>query len=232
MNVPDRVRALERDLREIFGSRLESLVVYASPAAGADTPTLALVDLVSADDLRACAGRVATWHEAGLATPLVLAAREFGRSLDTFPFEFGAILAEHAVVCGHDPFAGLQVDPAHLRHACEVQARSHLLHLREGYIETQGRADALAELLGRSAAPLAALLVSVARLHDVPATTPEAAAREVEKALELPTGSLARVAALASGLPAPADELKQLFPDHLAAIEQLTAYIDQWIAHG
>ena len=60
-------------------------------------------------------------------------------SLDAFPLEFGAILADHAVVSGASPFDGLTVDAADLRRACEVQARSHLLHLREGYIE---RADA------------------------------------------------------------------------------------------
>ena len=38
---------------------------------------------------------------------------------------------------------------ADLRRACEVQARSHLLHLREGYLETRGRADALSDLIVR-----------------------------------------------------------------------------------
>ena len=67
------------------------------------------------------------------ATPLLLAAHEFGRSLDAFPFEFGAILADHVVVSGSDPFDGPPRRPADLRRACEVQARSHLLHLREGF---------------------------------------------------------------------------------------------------
>ena len=92
---------------------------------------------------------MAAWHDAGLATPLLLAAHEFGRSLDAFPLEFGAILADHVVVAGSDPFDGLRVDAADLRRACEVQARSHLLHLREGYLETRGRGDALADLIVR-----------------------------------------------------------------------------------
>ena len=49
-----------------------------------------------------------------------------------------------------------------------MQARSHLLHLREGYLETRGRSDALADLIVRSAPPLAALLKSVARLEGQP----------------------------------------------------------------
>ena len=66
-------------------------------------------------------------------TPLLLAANELERSLDAFPREFGAILADHLVVAGSNPFDGLRVDPADVRRACEVQTRSHLLHLREGF---------------------------------------------------------------------------------------------------
>ena len=61
---------------------------------------------------------------------------------------------------------GLDVDPADLRRACEVQARSHLLHLREGFLETRGqRRRARRCSIVRSAAPFAALLTSVARLQ-------------------------------------------------------------------
>src|SRR6185503_18591968 len=156
-------------------------------------------------DLRACAGRVAMWHDAGLATPLILESPEFARSLDAFPFEFGAILADHVIVSGRDPFEGLLVDAADVRRACEVQARSHLLHLREGYIETQGRSDALADLIARSSAPLSALLKSVARL----------------KGTVMGDGVLAEVAGLDGRLPS-GDAARRLFPDYLSAVEHLT----------
>src|SRR5262245_58436045 len=134
MELSEAVRAIDRDLRSVFGSRLRSLVAYgdASTNNHAPTQTLAVVDGLTPDDLRACADRVAAWHDAGLATPLLLRAQEFGRSLDAFPYEFGAILANHVVVSGEDPFQGLRVEQADMRRACEIQARSHLLHLREG----------------------------------------------------------------------------------------------------
>src|ERR1700694_1412136 len=113
--------ALERDLRDVFGTRLQSLVAYGMHARDASSGpdeahdhhaherplmhTLAVVDALSAEDLRACSGQVATWHDAGLATPLVLAALEFERSLDAFPLEFGAIIADHVVVTGTNPFS-------------------------------------------------------------------------------------------------------------------------------
>src|SRR4029077_2402433 len=145
--------ALDRDLRTIFSDRLHSLVAYADAGLPTTAPasTLAIVDLITAADLRACADRVAEWHEGGLSTPLLLEAHEFARSLDAFPFEFGAILADHLVVSGATPFEGLSVDAADMRRASEVQARGHLLHLRQGYLETCGRGDALAVLIVRSA---------------------------------------------------------------------------------
>src|SRR6266542_932878 len=161
MSISESVQRLERDLRGIFGGRLQSLVIYGERADGrqsqhrdahgghnaaAPVRTMVVVDAIAQADLRACAASATSWHDAGLATPLLLAAREFERSLDAFPLEFGTILADHVVVSGRDPFETLTVDPADIRRACEVQARSHLLHLREGYVETRGRADALALL--------------------------------------------------------------------------------------
>jgi hypothetical protein len=234
MHIPDAVRTLEQDLRRLFGDRLQSLIVYraADASVDPDVATLAVVEGLSADDLRGCAARAGSWHEAGLATPLLLAPREFGRSLDAFPFEFGAILAEHALVCGDDPFAGLRVDPVHLRHACEVQARSHLLHLREGFVEAQGRGDAIAELVLRSVGPLAALLQNVARLRGAEGLDAAGAAREVEQAAALPAGRLERVVALTAARPLPGDAARQLFAPYLESVEALVHYIDRWSVDG
>jgi hypothetical protein len=212
MSIPGATASLDADLRAIFGNRLQSLVVYGMEDAAPGLPiaTLAVVATLTADDLRDCAARLAAWQDAGLATPLILESTEFGRSLDAFPFEFGGILADHAVVSGADPFEGLRVDTADLRRACEVQARSHLLHLREAYIETRGRSDALARLIERSAAPLAALLKNVGRLG---------IARHAD--------ALERVAALAARTPT-SDQAHNLFPEYLAAVKQLTHDIDRW----
>ena len=248
MHIPDAVAALERDLRGIFASRLRSLVVYglrARPSADhrhesqaaqhrhrqqgrAVTHTLAVVDTLSIDDLRACAGRVEAWHDDGLATPLVLAAHEFGRSLDAFPFEFGAILADHQLVSGSDPFDGLKVDMADLRRACEVQARGHWLHLREGYLETRGRGDGLAVLIVESAPAFAALVTSVAQL-DTAATPGDVAtaARHVERQLSLPS-TASEIVALIGVSEISSAEAGRLFGPYLATVERLVAHIDTW----
>jgi hypothetical protein len=205
------VDALVRDLAEIFPQRLRAVVTYGRRTSAQAITSLAIVDQLSAADLRACATRVPRWQRAGLATPLLLAEREFGRSLDAFPFEFGAILDDYTVVHGPDPFEGLSVDAADLRHACEVQARSHLLHLREAFLETEGRGSEVAKLIRRSAAPLAALLRNIRRLDG---------GAPVD-------GVLARVAGDGDATLS-ADAALQLFPEYLEALEELTRAIDRW----
>jgi hypothetical protein len=242
MVISDAVQTLDRELRDIFGSRLQSLVVYGQradaggPAAddahghGAARPahTLAIVETLTPDDLRACAGRVDAWHEGGLATPLLFAAHEFERSLDAFPLEFGAILADHAVVSGANPFASLTVDPDDLRRACETQARSHLLHLREGFLETRGRADALAVLIVQSAAAFAALVTSIARLEGHPADNVASAARHVERRIGLPDSAVGEVTRLATVDDIPSADAERLFAPYLDAVSRVVKYVDGW----
>src|SRR5689334_2622983 len=102
MAVSPPLHMLERELRGVFGSRLQSLVAYGQRAAAPKAPirTMALVESLTEQDLRGCAARVLAWHGAGLATPLFVPAAEFPRSLDAFPLEFDAIVADHVVVSG------------------------------------------------------------------------------------------------------------------------------------
>ena len=245
MALPDAVQTLERELRAIFGSRLQSLAVYGQRAHAAShahgehrgahashghedppTRTLAVVESLTPDDLRGCAGRVETWHDAGLATPLLFAAHEFEQSLDAFPLEFGVILADHTVVSGADPFASLVVDPADVRRACEVQARSHLLHLREGFLETRGRSDALAVLIVRSAAAFAGLVSSIARLEGHATDDVAAAARQVERLIDLPGGAVSQMITLVGVHDISSADADRLFPSYLEAVQKLVQYVD------
>ena len=238
MVISDAVQTLERELREVFGSRLQSLVLYgkrAQPAHDAHaghgaalTRTLAVVDSMTPDDLRACAGRVEAWQDAGLATPLLFAAHEFERSLDAFPLEFGAILADHTVVAGANPFASLAVDPADLRRACEVQSRSHLLHLREGFLETRGRGDALAVLIVQSAAAFAALVTSIARLEGHATEDVASAARHVERILGTAGSAVGEVTTLVGVHDITSADAERIFAPYLDAVDRIVRYVDGW----
>jgi hypothetical protein len=236
------MQILERDLREVFGGRLQSLVRYggiAQPSTGHDdahgghhheparTHALVIVDTLTPDDLRSCAARIASWHDAGLATPLILSPDEFSRSLDVFPFEFSSILANHDLVYGRNPFDGLRIESADLRWACEVQARGHLLHLRQGYVETRGRADALAVLIVRSAPAWASLLQNMARLDGVTSSEVTVAVRHAERTLNLTSG-LGEIVSLVGVKEITSEHAKALFPAYLQTVERLTKHVDNW----
>ena len=156
----------------------------------------------------------------------MVAEHEFERSLDAFPFEFGDILSDHVVVSGGNPFDGLAVDSADLRRACEVQARGHLLHLREGYLETRGRADALAVLIVRSAPAFAALISSLARLEGQAHDDLGATARFAERVLGLTGTAATDIAALVGVQEISSADAERLFAPYLAAVERLVAFVD------
>jgi len=247
MSIPDAVQTLQRDLAAIFGSRLQSLVIYGQRETGSHsadsqphghahaqghtvslTRTMAVVNALTADDLRACAARIGGWHDGGLATPLLVVSHELDRSLDSFPLEFGAIQADHTVVSGVSPFASIAVDPADVRRACEHQARSHLLHLREGFLETRGRADALAVLVVSSAAPFAALIASIARLEGRDTADTAAAGRHAERTLGLTGGAVTDVVQLVGVHEISSADALRVFAPYLDAVEKLVKHVDGW----
>ena len=79
------------DLQSIFGTRLQAFVVYAP--ARTPRPSVADRAVARAGRPRPPAPRApARWQRDGAATPVVLTRREFARSLDAFPVEFGEII--------------------------------------------------------------------------------------------------------------------------------------------
>lgn len=202
--------ALERlaaDLRRVFGERLQSVVAY-----GADRPlhSLVLVDRVAFGDLAACIPLTDGWHRAGIATPLLLSRDEFLRTLDVFPVEYGAIIEDHVVVAGANPFDGCAVREADLRRAVEAQAKSHLIHLREGFLEADGQPDGVARLIGGSVPAYRALLRNLARL--APSAVTDANGRLLAE--------LSSVNTIA--------EPSALFARYVADVERIWGYVDGW----
>ncbi|HYE88286.1 MAG TPA: hypothetical protein VEA16_18110, partial [Vicinamibacterales bacterium] len=158
------------DLQHIFGERLLAMVAYGQPGAS-PAPSLALLRAITADDLDQCAAHGAAWHRAGCATPLLLTRDEFAGSLDAFPIEYGEIVDTHRVIYGADPFAGMTIRSEDLRRECETLVKSHLVHLRENYIECRGRQSEIGELVAAGAPAFALLLRRLARLDGFPANT-------------------------------------------------------------
>jgi hypothetical protein len=225
------------DLRSVFGNRLRSVVAYGphveTPVDGPLT-CMALVTAVTAGDLEACAALSPGWQRERIATPLLLPEEEFRRSLDAFPLEYSEMLRAHELIFGGNPFGAVTIDPADLRRACETQVKSHLLHLRQGFIETGGTPRAVTELVTASAPAFGALLRNIARLHasdDTSAATDRAAAtRDGARLAQVPDAVVTDILSLERPSAVSTTDAAKLFPEYLAAVEQLARFIDGWSA--
>jgi hypothetical protein len=222
---------LAADLRTVFGDRLLSIVVYGPHLEGhseAPLTCLALVTTLTLTDLEACARRVPNWSRVRVAAPLILPDEEFRESLDAFPLEYGEILRAHERIFGRDPFAGITIAPEDLRRACETQVKSHLVHLRQGFLEARGKPSNIAELVAASASAFAALLRNVARLSGVNSNDRMQTTREGARHAGLPEGIVTEILALEHAATVPTGDPARLFPEYLAAVEQLARAVDTW----
>lgn len=223
----ESLELLAGDLDRVFGSRLRGVVAY-----GLDTPgdpavlhSLALVDRLGFEDLAACAPLAPAWHRRGLAVPLLLEDAEFRRTLDVFPLEYGEIIARHVPIVGAGLFAGASVPAEDTRRACEQLAKSQLIHLREGYLETGGDTRAIAALVAASAAPLRALLLNIDRLtgedHDDVADV-------AEREIGIPADLVRDIMAAGRGAQSTIADPSALLKRYIDALEQVWEYVDTW----
>ena len=223
--------ALVTDLTRIFAGRLRSVVAYGPHVEGDDDAPLtclALVESLGMSDLDACAQLAGHWERHRLAIPLILAELEFRRSLDAFPLEYGEILRAHEHLFGDDPFEQVSIGQEDLRRACETQVKSHLLHLREGYIESGGRPQAIADLVATSAPAFGSLLRNVARLNGGPDANRIEATREGGRLAGIPDAIVSDMLALERKPTIPTTDAARLFPQYLAAVEDLARVVDTW----
>lgn len=230
---PADVSVLIEDLQLIFGARLISVLTYgirtAHAVAGEPVKCLVLVSSLGAEDLEGCGRRCSAWHQEGLATPLVLVTSEMERALEAFPLEFGEIIRRHALAFGSNPFASMSINTEATRRACNTQVQSHLVHVRESFIEAQNSPKQVDRLLADSAPAFASLLRQVAWLQN----EGQAQAAAEDGALALAGARLAGLQAgivdTILGLEYPASgstDAARLFPDYLVAVERLALYID------
>jgi hypothetical protein len=221
------LRPVAEDLRAIFGDRLEALVGYGWHPRER-VPSMALVKSLTLDDLSACSGRASAWHRGGCATPLILTAHEFSRSLDAFPIEYGEILATSEAVVGAFPFEGLKISRDDMRRACEVQVKSLLLHLREDYMEGGGRPSHVASLVRESAPAFSALLRHLARLDNVSIQTDADLINYATRRVDLDGRVIGDLLSLTTHDTLSHVDAGRLFPAYLANMERLANFVDSW----
>jgi hypothetical protein len=226
------IDGLARDLEDVFGPRLQALVAYGGSHGDGSVHSCAVVDGLAFADLVKCLPFTGRWHQRRVAVPLMLSADELRRTLDIFPLEYAAIAADHLVVRGSDPFAHVPIPVADLRRAIEAQAKSHLIHLREAYLESQGEATRIAHVIAASAAPLRALLANIARLPDAGASAPdlsdEGLAQMAHARMGIAALVIREVLAASAGDHSTITDPSHLYSLYLDATQRIWEFVDGW----
>jgi hypothetical protein len=96
--------------------------------------------------------------------PIILTPDEVRKSADTFPIKFIHIKQHHLVVCGEDPFAGLEVKPQYVRLKVEQELRNAALLMRRTFVSLENEPLKLAEETARMLPGLLANLETLLHL--------------------------------------------------------------------
>ena len=219
---------LAADLEEVFGPRLKALVAYSGSHADGAVHSCAIVDGLSFQDLTRCLPFTDRWRQRRVAVPLMLSQDELRRTLDIFPLEYATIAADHLVIRGQDPFAAIAISAEDVRRATEAQAKSHLIHLREAYLESRGESTRIAQVIAASAAPLRALLHNIARLHGTAGDgmSDEALAKMAETRMGAGAAVIREVLAASANGPSAVTDPSHLLARYVEAAERIWQFVD------
>jgi hypothetical protein len=231
------VDQLARDLEGVYGPRLESLVVYHGNHGDGAVHSCVLVRGLAFRDLAALLPFTGSWHHRGVAVPLLLSSEELTRTVDVFPLEYAAITADYRVVHGPDPFTGLSIAADDVRRAIEALAKSHLIHLREGFLESHGETTRVARLISASASPLRALLVHIARMPGTaqagvgtPLPSDDSLASMAERQMGVPAALVRTILASSTGGHSTITDPSHLLGAYIDAAQRIWEYVDRWRA--
>ncbi|MBN2539447.1 MAG: hypothetical protein JXB09_05310, partial [Deltaproteobacteria bacterium] len=150
-------------------------------------------------------------------------------SLDSYPLEFLNMQKGHVLVYGEDVLKDLLFEPSHLRLQCEREIKGKLLLLRQRFLETEGKARRMQELIGESITAFISIFGGLLYL----------------KGAAIPSSRREIVEALARDFPVNADvfmncldikegekkfassEIRDIFMAYLAEVRRLWGFVDE-----
>jgi hypothetical protein len=161
------------DYRQIFGVHLLSMILYGSGAGGdyipgkSDLNFLIILTDQGVERLDRALGMVARWRKRNVAIPLFMTRSYLSGSQDSYPIEFLNMKRRYIVVFGEDVLAELAFDPCHIRLQLERELRGKLLHLRSGYLATEGNTRKIRELIKASLTAFVSLFSALLYLKNI-----------------------------------------------------------------
>ena len=226
---------ITEDYRNIFGDDLLSVILYGSGASGhyvpgkSDLNFLVVLTDKGMEGLEKAMDTVTRWRKSRVAVPLFMTRDYICSSLDAYPIEFLNMKLHHVLVYGKDVLEGLEIHPGHLRLQVERELKGKLLHLRQRFLETEGKEKQLRELIRVS---LTAFLSSFKALLylmglDIPRERRDIITAAA-KAVGVEPAVFMKCTAIREGVDKfSTTELMDIFRDYVKEIDQLCWRVDE-----
>ena len=224
-----------RRVREAAGTNLESVILYGSAASGDFRPEFSNLNLFcvlrdsSFPALQALAPAAKWWDRQKQPPPLFMTRDELERSSDVFAIELMDMQQHHRVLFGEDVLQGLRI-PMHLhRIQVEYELREKLILLRQRLLLASESNRRLWDLLLRSVPSFVTLFrhALIALGHAAQAGTREAV-QTLSKLVGFDPSAVYQVLDVREHKADPRQtDIKDLFAQYLAAVEQVTAAVDR-----
>ena len=161
------------DYRTIFGEDLISIILYGSGAGEdyipgkSDLNFLIVLTERGIDGLDRVMEAVGRWRKRNVAIPLFMTRDYLTGALDAYPIEFLNMKRSYRVVTGEDILAPIVFEPCNIRLQLERELRGKLIHLRSGYLATEGKPKKIRELIGASLTAFVSLFSALLCLKDL-----------------------------------------------------------------
>jgi hypothetical protein len=223
------------DYRDCFGEELISIILYGSGAGEDYVPGKSDLNFLIVLTERGIEGldrileSVAGWRKRNVAIPLFMDCEDLIGSQDAYPIEFLNMRRNYRVVFGQDLLAPLAFDPCHIRLQLERELRGKLIHLRSGYLATEGKAKKIRELIGTSLTAYVSLFTALLCLKNLEIPKRK---RDVIAAAGAAFGFDAAVFLKCDDIRAKTDrfspaEVQAIFQDYLREVNRLCGIIDR-----
>jgi len=158
--IPERPEEIFDEFRgdyvSLFGDDLLAIILYGSGARGEYIPKKSDINFLvvltdnGMEHLGDAMDLVAKWQKRKIPVPLFLTKTYIESSLDAFPLEFFNIKSAYQVIHGEEILKDLTIERKDLRLQCERELKAKLLLLRQSFLQANGKAHPLKELIGQS----------------------------------------------------------------------------------
>ncbi|MDO8643954.1 MAG: hypothetical protein Q7S00_03175 [bacterium] len=220
-------------LREIYGSDLQSVILYGSSAGEdvhrySDFNLLVVLNDISFSSIGKSAKFCQKWMRKNPA-PLFVSPQHLETSRDVFPIEFYDMKERHRVLYGTDPLVEMQIRPDFLRLQCESELKGKLIALRSEWIRLYPSRRRGKKLMLLSSSSFLAIFRGLLRLlgETVPPTKREVLIKLTEKT-RLDISIFNRILDWLEGSKKLSrSEVLPMMEEYLTTLERVASFVDK-----